>query len=188
MVTIGGTTITMSGGKVHIKSGTIVLEGDVHLGGEGGQLVHRKGDADSSGDLAVGSATKVYAFSHEATPPAAKPEELRARAKRLADSVMSSAPYDDDASSTWGIEDAATKAKRYVSAQCRARKAEKARGTVSTLSQGANHGPTPTDAARRPGAKGARRERRARARRGCGWASEAPTKETSVPVMIFRAL
>lgn len=61
MVTIGGTTITTSGDKVHIKSATIVLEGDVHLGGEGGKLVHRKGDADSAGDLAVGSASKVYA-------------------------------------------------------------------------------------------------------------------------------
>lgn len=61
MVTIGGTTITTSGDKVHIKTGTIVLEGDVHLGGEGGKLVHRKGDLDSAGDAADQSATKVYA-------------------------------------------------------------------------------------------------------------------------------
>lgn len=61
MVTIGGTTITTSGNKVHIKTGTIVLEGDVHLGGEGGKLVHRKGDLDSAGDAAQESATKVYA-------------------------------------------------------------------------------------------------------------------------------
>jgi phage baseplate assembly protein gpV len=61
MQTIGGTTITVSGSKVHIKSGTIVLEGDVHLGGEGGKLVHRKGDLDSAGDAADQSATKVYA-------------------------------------------------------------------------------------------------------------------------------
>ena len=40
----------------------IVLEApEVHLGAEGGQLVHRKGDVDSAGDAAVGSATKVYA-------------------------------------------------------------------------------------------------------------------------------
>lgn len=48
--------------KVVIVSPTIVLEGTVHLGGEGGQLVHRKGDMDSDGDAAVGSATKVYAL------------------------------------------------------------------------------------------------------------------------------
>lgn len=86
--------------------------------------------------------------------PPPSPEELRARAKRLADNVMSSKPYDDDASSTWGVEDAATKANRYVNAQCRARKTEKARGTVSTLSQGASLEPTPTDAARRPRRQG----------------------------------
>lgn len=43
-------------------SAKIVLEApEVHLGAEGGQLVHRKGDVDSDGDAAVGSATKVYA-------------------------------------------------------------------------------------------------------------------------------
>lgn len=58
---IGNTTITRSGNKVTIESPTIVLKGEVHLGGEGGKLVHRKGDADTAGDLADGSATKVYA-------------------------------------------------------------------------------------------------------------------------------
>jgi len=46
---------------VKIQAVKIILEGDVHLGGEGGQLVHRKGDADNMGDIAEGSATKVYA-------------------------------------------------------------------------------------------------------------------------------
>lgn len=73
--------------------------------------------------------------------PPPSPDELRARAKRLADNVISSERYSEDASSLWGIEDAATKAKRYVNAQCRARKAEIARGKVSTLSQGASAAP-----------------------------------------------
>lgn len=47
--------------KVTIVAPTIVLEGNVHLGGEGGQLVHRKGDKDSDNDVAVESASKVYA-------------------------------------------------------------------------------------------------------------------------------
>ena len=44
-----------------VKADTIILDGEVHLGGEGGQLVHRKGDEDSDGDTAEGSATRVYA-------------------------------------------------------------------------------------------------------------------------------
>lgn len=51
----------VSGGTVTIKAPKIVLDGEVHLGGEGGELVHRKGDADSGGDIAQGSASKVYA-------------------------------------------------------------------------------------------------------------------------------
>lgn len=39
----------------------IVAVGEVHLGGDGGELLHRKGDLDSDGDMAVGSATRVYA-------------------------------------------------------------------------------------------------------------------------------
>lgn len=48
--------------KLHFKAPNIILEGDVDLGGTGGKLVHRKGDADSAGDTAVGSATKVRAL------------------------------------------------------------------------------------------------------------------------------
>ena len=62
VITVGNTRIQFTGDRVTITSPTIVLEGDVHLGGEGGQLVHRKGDVDSDGDAAVGSATKVYAI------------------------------------------------------------------------------------------------------------------------------
>ena len=49
-------------GEIRLKAPKVVLEADeVHLGGEGGQQVHRKGDLDSGGDAAEGSATKVYA-------------------------------------------------------------------------------------------------------------------------------
>jgi phage baseplate assembly protein V len=59
---IGGTSIVAKDGRVHIKADKIVLEGNVYLGGENGaKLVHRKGDADSDGDVAVGSASKVFA-------------------------------------------------------------------------------------------------------------------------------
>ena len=60
-IKIGNTVIAASGVGVTIKAGKIVLDGEVHLGGEGGQLLHRKGDVDSDGDTAVGSATRVYA-------------------------------------------------------------------------------------------------------------------------------
>lgn len=60
-IKIGDTVITASGDGVTIKAGKIVLDGEVHLGGEGGQLLHRKGDVDSDGDAAVGSASRVYA-------------------------------------------------------------------------------------------------------------------------------
>lgn len=56
-----GTTNITSPGKITIEAPEIVLKGDVHLGDEGGQLVHRKGDVDDDGDAAVGSASKVYA-------------------------------------------------------------------------------------------------------------------------------
>lgn len=58
---IGSTRIIVEGNKTTIKADTILFDGVVNLGGEGGQLVHRKGDADSDGDTAVGSATRVYA-------------------------------------------------------------------------------------------------------------------------------
>ncbi|EYR81875.1 phage baseplate assembly protein V [Shinella sp. DD12] len=60
-IKIGSTVIQAGGDGVTITAGKIVLDGEVHLGGEGGQLLHRKGDADSDGDTAVGSATRVYA-------------------------------------------------------------------------------------------------------------------------------
>lgn len=59
---IGGTSLLMKDGEVRFVSAKMVFEGDVHLGGEGGKLVHRKSDVDSGGDIAVGSASKVYAL------------------------------------------------------------------------------------------------------------------------------
>ncbi|GAA4178270.1 phage baseplate assembly protein V [Shinella granuli] len=57
----GDSTLEFSGGGITMKAAKIVLDGELHLGGEGGQLVHRKGDADSDGDTAVGAASRVYA-------------------------------------------------------------------------------------------------------------------------------
>lgn len=52
----GGCTITM-------KDGKIILDGEVHLGGSGGQRVGMIGTLDTNGDALVesGAATKVYA-------------------------------------------------------------------------------------------------------------------------------
>ena len=61
VMAMGTTRIVVAEDTVRITSGKIVLEGEVHLGAEGGKLVHRKGDDDDAGDLAVGSAAKVYA-------------------------------------------------------------------------------------------------------------------------------
>jgi len=61
VLTIGGTRIEVGSAAVIIKADKIVLKGFVHLGGEGGKLIHLKGDKDSAGDVAVGSASKVFA-------------------------------------------------------------------------------------------------------------------------------
>lgn len=58
---VGDSIIEISGDSITLKASKIVLDGVVYLGGEGGQLLHRKGDADSDGDTAVGSASRVYA-------------------------------------------------------------------------------------------------------------------------------
>ncbi|CAK7255583.1 MULTISPECIES: phage baseplate assembly protein V [unclassified Shinella] len=58
---VGDSIMEISGSGITLKASKIVLDGEVHLGGEGGQLLHRKGDADSDGDTAVGSASRVYA-------------------------------------------------------------------------------------------------------------------------------
>lgn len=62
MIQIGGTTLLMKDGEVVWTTGKMVFNAECHLGGEGGKLLHRKGDDDSDGDIAVGSATKVYAL------------------------------------------------------------------------------------------------------------------------------
>lgn len=56
----GNATLTFSG-VVRVTASRIVLDGEIDLGGEGGELVHRYGDDDSSGDLAEGSASRVRA-------------------------------------------------------------------------------------------------------------------------------
>jgi hypothetical protein len=61
VIQIGATRLLITGDEIRLKAGKIITEGDTHLGGEGGKLVHRKDDKDSDGDLAVESATKVYA-------------------------------------------------------------------------------------------------------------------------------
>lgn len=58
---VGGETNIVSAGKFTQTAPNIVLEADVDLGGEGGELLHRKGDKDSDNDVAVESATKVRA-------------------------------------------------------------------------------------------------------------------------------
>lgn len=61
VITSGSTRIFFDGNTVRITAATIVLDGTVHLGGDGGKLVHRKDDVDDAGNKAVESATKVYA-------------------------------------------------------------------------------------------------------------------------------
>lgn len=58
----GGCSITMKSGVITLKASKIVTDGETHLGGDGGKLVHRKDDLDSDGDAAVGSASKVFAL------------------------------------------------------------------------------------------------------------------------------
>ena len=60
-IQIGAASFVMSGDALRVTAGLIVFDGEVHLGGEGGQLLHRKGDVDNAGDIAVGSAGRVYA-------------------------------------------------------------------------------------------------------------------------------
>ena len=59
--TAGGTMTINLSGALKVTAAQVVLDADVDLGGEGGQLLHRKGDADSDGDTAVGSASRVRA-------------------------------------------------------------------------------------------------------------------------------
>lgn len=58
---ITGDAIMKSGQKITNEAPNVLLKGDIDLGDEGGQLLHRKGDVDSDGDTAVGSASKVRA-------------------------------------------------------------------------------------------------------------------------------
>jgi phage baseplate assembly protein gpV len=57
----GGSKIHMTPDGITLTAVKIVTDGETHLGGDGGKLLHRKGDTDSAGHAAVGSASKVYA-------------------------------------------------------------------------------------------------------------------------------
>lgn len=53
--------IELSGGSINLKAATIVLDGDVHLGGAGGEPASKKGTLDTSGDSDVANlATRVF--------------------------------------------------------------------------------------------------------------------------------
>lgn len=60
-ITAKSITLKAEGCSITMANGKIILKGEIHLGDDGGQLVHRKGDVDSDNDAAVGSASKVYA-------------------------------------------------------------------------------------------------------------------------------
>lgn len=59
-LTIGGSKITMDDGTVTIKSDKVVTDGPTHLD-NGGKKLHRVGDVDSDGDVAVSGAPRVFA-------------------------------------------------------------------------------------------------------------------------------
>lgn len=48
-------------GPIRIRGSKIILEGEIHLGGEGGKEVHRRGDRDSDGDVAAEGSIRVFA-------------------------------------------------------------------------------------------------------------------------------
>ncbi len=49
-------------GPLRVRASKIILDGEVHLGGEGGKAVHRVDDLDNDGDAAVGGASRVFAL------------------------------------------------------------------------------------------------------------------------------
>jgi len=61
VITKGNSRLFFGDDLISLSATKIVLDGEVHLGGEGGQLLHRKGDLDSGGDVAVGSSSRVFA-------------------------------------------------------------------------------------------------------------------------------
>ncbi|MCT7668186.1 phage baseplate protein [Shinella kummerowiae] len=54
--------ILANDGPIRLRGAKIILEGEVHLGGEGGEKVHRIGDVDSDGDTASTGASRVFAL------------------------------------------------------------------------------------------------------------------------------
>ena len=67
--TVGKSSIVMTADAIDVTaddtinmtSETMIADADVHLGGEGGEPLHRRGDVDSGGDVAVGHAQRVFA-------------------------------------------------------------------------------------------------------------------------------
>lgn len=62
VITHGSSRVFISDGEIRLTAGKIVLDGEVHLGGEGGAQVHRIGDTDSDGDVATTGASRVFAL------------------------------------------------------------------------------------------------------------------------------
>lgn len=62
IIEIGTTRLALSPSAIRLTADTIVLEGDVALGGEGGEPVHLRGQKDSAQDTAVEGATRVTAI------------------------------------------------------------------------------------------------------------------------------
>ena len=68
-IKVEGGTLIETAGKTSINSGEtarlnaprFIADAVVDLGGEGGMYLHRRGDQDSDGDVAVGAASKVRA-------------------------------------------------------------------------------------------------------------------------------
>lgn len=57
---VGGSTITMTDGEIVLKSAKITTDGPTHLN-NGNQPIHRIGDVDSAGDIAVTGAGGAFA-------------------------------------------------------------------------------------------------------------------------------
>ena len=58
IITAPGCSITMSGGNITIKASKIILDGETHLGGDGGQKVVQATDKDTAGNPVPSPKTK----------------------------------------------------------------------------------------------------------------------------------
>jgi hypothetical protein len=62
LIDTAGTTTINSGQIARLNAPRFVADAVVDLGGEGGEFIHRRGDDDTDGDLAVGAASRVRAI------------------------------------------------------------------------------------------------------------------------------